>query len=159
MKKFLLSAFVIVSFLFYAAAQKILGQESAPVITPNLNTETQTSFGTNPPATHPNMIQGQGPGTMMHSYKDGTYTGNVADAFYGYVQVKAVVSGGKITDVQFLDYPHDRRTSIEINSQATPLLRQEAIQAQSANVNIISGATETSRGFRESLSNALSQAI
>lgn len=157
MKKFLLSAFVIVSFLFYAAAQKILGHEATPVVSPSLNPSTQqANFGTFPATSQPGVM----PGHMMNTtYKDGAYTGNVADAFYGYVQVKVIVAGGKITDVQFLDFPQDRRTSVEINSQATPLLRQEAIQAQSANVNIISGATQTSRAFRESLSNALSQAI
>src|SRR5581483_2062800 len=48
-------------------------------------------------------------------YADGSYTGSVADAYYGYIQVKAVISGGKITDVQFLQYPNDRSTSIMIN--------------------------------------------
>jgi len=61
--------------------------------------------------------------------------------------------------VQFLDYPHDRRTSIEINSQATPMLTAQAIQVQSAQVDGVSGATQTSRAFRESLQSALSQAV
>ena len=91
-------------------------------------------------------------------YQDGQYTGPVTDAYYGNVQVEAVIQGGRITDVQFLDFPHDRRTSQWINSQATPWLRQEAIQAQSANVNIISGATLTSEAFIQSLQVALKQA-
>lgn len=91
-------------------------------------------------------------------YRDGEYTGNVADAYYGNIQVKAIIQGGHITDVQFLDYPQDRSTSREINSQATPYLKTEAIQAQNANVDIISGATQTSYGFRESLATALAQA-
>lgn len=91
-------------------------------------------------------------------YRDGEYTGNVADAYYGNVQVKAVIQGGHIADVQFLDYPQDRSTSREINSQAMPYLKAEAIQAQSANVDIISGATQTSYAFRESLASALAQA-
>lgn len=91
-------------------------------------------------------------------YKDGTYTGSVADAFYGLVQVKATIANGRITDVVFLSYPSDRATSVSINSQATPYLTQEAIQAQTANVNIISGATETSLAFKQSLSFALASA-
>ena len=75
------------------------------------------------------------------------------------VQVQATVQGGKITDVQFLKYPTDRRTSQWINSQATPWLRTEALQAQSSRVNIISGATLTSEGFIMSLQSALSQAV
>jgi uncharacterized protein with FMN-binding domain len=88
-------------------------------------------------------------------YRDGSYVGSVADAFYGNIQVKAIVQGGRLTDVQFLQYPNDRSTSIEINQQADPMLAQEAIQAQSANVDIISGATDSSIAFQQSLGTAL----
>ncbi len=91
-------------------------------------------------------------------YRDGTYTGSVADAYYGNVQVQATVSSGKITDVTFLQHPGDRSTSIYINSQAMPLLSQEALQVQNANVDIVSGATDTSQAFQQSLAYALSQA-
>jgi len=78
--------------------------------------------------------------------------------FYGLVQVKAVIQQGKIADVQFLQYPNDRRTSIRINNIAMPYLVTEAIQAQSAQVDIISGATLTSEAFAESLQSALATA-
>jgi uncharacterized protein with FMN-binding domain len=68
------------------------------------------------------------------------------------------ISGGRISDVQFLQYPNDRRTSQMINSQAMPILKQEAIQAQSAQVSGVSGATATSGAFIQSLGNALQQA-
>src|SRR5258708_13680180 len=86
-------------------------------------------------------------------YKDGSYTGRVADAQWGYIQVKAVIQNGKITDVQFLQYPNDRNHSIAINNYADPLLTSEAIQAQSANVDAVSGATDTSDAFIQSLTN------
>ncbi len=91
-------------------------------------------------------------------YINGSYKGSVADAYYGNVQVKAIISGGKISDVQFLQYPNTHSTSVYINSQAMPYLTQEAIQAQSANVNIVSGATDTSIAFQQSLAAALSSA-
>ncbi|MDR3642837.1 MAG: FMN-binding protein [Candidatus Doudnabacteria bacterium] len=91
-------------------------------------------------------------------YTDGQYTGTVADAYYGNVQVKVTVSGGKITDVIFLQYPSDRSTSRYINGQAMPYLKQEAIAAQSASVDIVSGATDTSQAFQQSLAAALAQA-
>ncbi len=91
-------------------------------------------------------------------YADGSYTGSPADAYYGTVQVKAIISSGTIADVQFLQYPSDRSTSRYINSQAMPMLTQEAIQAQSANVNGVSGATATSGAFVQSLASALSLA-
>lgn len=91
-------------------------------------------------------------------YKNGTYTGSVADAFYGNIQVQVVITGGQITDVIFLQYPNDNNTSRNINSQAMPLLKQEAIAAQSANVSGVSGASATSPAFQQSLASALSQA-
>lgn len=91
-------------------------------------------------------------------FKDGTYTGNSQDAFYGNIQVKAVISGGKITDVQFLQYPNNAARSLAINTLAMPNLKQEAIQAQNANVDIVSGATDTSNAFIQSLTSALTQA-
>jgi uncharacterized protein with FMN-binding domain len=97
-------------------------------------------------------------GTSSGHYKNGTYVGKVADAQWGYVQVKAVIQNGNITDVQFLQYPSDRNRSIEINSYADPQLTNEAIQAQSAQVDIVSGATDSSEAFMQSLADALSQA-
>lgn len=99
-------------------------------------------------------------GGMMNKgmYKDGTYIGDSVDAYYGYVQVKVVISGGKITDVIFLDYPQDRSTSIRINNRAMPILIKETLTAQSAKVNAVSGASETSPAFIQSLKSALAQA-
>jgi len=91
-------------------------------------------------------------------YTDGSYTGTSADAYYGTVQVQAVISGGKIVNVVFLNYPQDRRTSQQINSQAMSYLIQEAIAAQNANVDVVSGATDTSMAFQQSLASALAQA-
>jgi len=99
------------------------------------------------PPTNVQAAQGQ--------YKDGQYTGDSVDVFYGYVQVKAIIQNGKIADIQFLDFPQDRRTSQRINSYAVPTLQQEAIQAQSANIDMISGATLTTEGFIQSLQGAL----
>lgn len=100
--------------------------------------------------TDPPIAQGQ--------YKDGVYTGPEIDAYYGLVQVQATIQNGQIASVNFLEYPQHRRTSQEINAQAMPYLQTEAMQAQSANVNIISGATLTSEAFIMSLQSALDTA-
>ena len=89
--------------------------------------------------------------------KDGTYKGSSVQIRWGDVQVQVVIQNGKVTDVRFLSYPTDARSQ-QINSQATPALAQEAIQAQSASVQVVSGATFTSRAFMQSLAAALSQA-
>jgi uncharacterized protein with FMN-binding domain len=91
-------------------------------------------------------------------YADGSYTGATADAYYGTVQVQVTVAGGKISNVAFLQYPHDRSNSVVVNDQAMPYLIQEAIAAQSAQVSGVSGATFTSQAFAQSLASALAQA-
>ena len=104
------------------------------------------------PATQP------APAKPAGQYKDGTYTGQSADAYYGMVQAQAVISGGKLADIKMLSYPSDRSTSREISSFALPQLISEAITAQSANVDMVSGATDTSQAFRQSLGSALAMA-
>ncbi len=98
------------------------------------------------------------PTTNSSIYKDGTFTGSVEDAYYGNIQVQAIIQNGQITDVVFLQYPNDNRTSLSINSQATVYLKQEAIAVQSAKVNTISGASDSSFAFRKSMATALSKA-
>jgi uncharacterized protein with FMN-binding domain len=148
MKKFLLAGFVILSFVVYSLHQR--GDGGSAVV------KAPAAATTNPatPATQ----QSSTASPAAVAYKDGQYTGTKADAFYGLVQVLAVINGGKLTEVRFLQYPSDRSTSVQINSQAIPYLQQEALKAQSANVNIITGATDTSQAFIQSLTAALASA-
>lgn len=89
-------------------------------------------------------------------YKDGEYTGETIYAgSWGNIQVKAVIQNGQITDIQLLDFPQGRSFSNRISQIALPYLIEEAIQAQSASVDIISGATPTSQAFMMSLQSAL----
>lgn len=129
----------------------------APVAAPApVPTPTPTPIPT--PVPVPTPAPAPAPAPSVGMYKDGSYAGPVTDAYYGNVQVQAVIQGGKLADVQFLQYPNDRSTSIKINSQAMPILKQEAVQAQSANVNVVSGATATSEAFQQSLAAALAMA-
>ncbi len=127
--------------------------QATPVPSQAPSSSGSTAATPSPVPVGPQMMQ-----KRMGQYKDGTYTGSVQDAFYGNIQVQAVVSGGRITAVNFLQYPNDNGTSQYINSQADPMLAQEAIQAQNANVDIISGASDSSMAFQASLTDALSQA-
>lgn len=159
MKKYLLSFSVILLFTFYSIHQRTDSEEIK--ITPPKQSQTISQNPSSIPAnSSQNVTAGQQPTIPVNKgqYKDGQYTGDTFDAFYGNVQVKAIIQNGKITDVQFLQSPNDRQTSIMINSQAMPLLTQEAIQAQNSQVDIISGATDTSKAFIQSLGSALSQA-
>jgi uncharacterized protein with FMN-binding domain len=86
-----------------------------------------------------------------------TYTGPVVENPYGPVQIAVVEQGGKIVDVKALQLPTEHRLSQEISEQVAPMLRTEALQAQSAEINVVSGATLTSEGFASSLQAALQQ--
>jgi uncharacterized protein with FMN-binding domain len=90
--------------------------------------------------------------------KDGTYTGQDYPNQFGDVQVKVVISGGKITDVQPIQLPYDRQRSAEISQYAAPQLHDEVIQQQSANIDYLSGATYTSYSYAQSVQSALDQA-
>jgi uncharacterized protein with FMN-binding domain len=72
--------------------------------------------------------------------------------------VAAVLNGTRIVDVKALQLPHDRARSQEISSQAAPLLHDEVLQAQSARIDTIGGATYTSDGYARSLQSALDRA-
>ena len=83
-------------------------------------------------------------------------TGPAIDPRFGAIQVAATVQGSQLVDVRALQLPFDRPRSQFISTQAEPLLRSEALQAQSANIQLLSGATFTSEAYAQSLQGALS---
>jgi len=146
MKKVLLSLFVIVSFVLYSVYEKRLDAilpKSSPM------GQSGTSQSARPSSSPP---------TNSSTWKDGLYTGSTEDVFYGDIQVRVRIDEGKIAGIVFLQYPDDQKTSVMINTEMMPILTQEAIQKQSAEVDIVSGATDSSEGFKRSLAHALAQA-
>jgi uncharacterized protein with FMN-binding domain len=103
-----------------------------------------TNPGTSPPATSANATR--------------TIDGDPFDNQYGTVQVRVTLRGHQITDVTPLQMPVDRQRSAEISQQAAPLLLQEVLQAQSAQINIVGGASYTSQSYAQSLQSALDRA-
>ncbi len=91
-------------------------------------------------------------------YKDGSYKGPAYDAYYGLVQVVANISGGRLVSVDVLQFPKHQNTSRAINRRALPWLETSVIKAQGTRVNMISGATLTSRAYLLSLRAALAKA-
>jgi uncharacterized protein with FMN-binding domain len=87
-----------------------------------------------------------------------TVNGAVIDTMYGPVQVQVTVSSGRIVSAHAIDYPQGGGRDQEINSVAIPQLDQETMQAQSARIDTVSGATYTSDGYRRSLQSALDAA-
>ncbi|MFE3035799.1 FMN-binding protein [Streptomyces canus] len=84
-----------------------------------------------------------------------TVTGDTVQTRWGPVQVRVTVKDGRLTEVTAVTYPTDNPRDQEINSYALPRLRSEALQAQSADIDTVSGATYTSEGYRQSLQSAL----
>lgn len=163
MKKFFVSVAILVVFFVYSIG--IRHQRPRIAKPSNLSRQTTNSFSANPSSLTYSSSQKTNSSNESNTtnptttgYKNGTYTGSVADAYYGQVQVQAVINNNKITNLKFLSYPNSHSTSVYINQQAMPYLKQETIQSQNANVQIISGATFTSEAFIQSLTNALSKA-
>jgi uncharacterized protein with FMN-binding domain len=133
MKKFLLSFAVILAFAFYVFYHR--------------GGEKTIDFGG-----VFSRLSGKG------QYKDGQYTSKVADAFYGPLQIEVIISNGRIFDVKFLQFPNDRPTSVEISNNSLPILKTEAIHSQSSEVEIVSGATQTSEAFQIAMREVLAKA-
>lgn len=89
---------------------------------------------------------------------NGTVAGPVVQTRFGPVQVQVTIAGGKISDVTALQLPSDRQRSAEISGIVGPMLQSEALAAQSAQIDLISGATYTSDAYAQSLQSALDQA-
>jgi uncharacterized protein with FMN-binding domain len=144
LKKIVLSLAVVVLFALYARQEKTRSPRgTTAVIAENVTTVTPRAPRTKPA----NVV-----------YLDGTYTGDPGDAIWGKVVVEAVITGGRISAVQILEYPDHRSLSQSINAEALPVLIHEAIASQRAQVDVVTGATDTSDAFVESLDSALFEA-
>ncbi|HVO28948.1 MAG TPA: FMN-binding protein [Candidatus Paceibacterota bacterium] len=162
MKKYaayVLSAVVVAAFIVYwLVSRPDQANMAANAGAPAGNAGTTGASGTPGGTPAPAPTTTPTPAAAGNGYKDGTYTGPVADAIYGQLQVAVTVSGGKITDVSWPVYPDSGGHTLQVSQSALPALKQEAIAAQSAKVDIVSGATQTSQAFQQSLAAALAQA-
>ena len=118
-------------------------------------TETPTTGATTAPATAATSASSAAKATSTYT---GTVTGTAADTRWGPVQVKVTLAAGKITAVDVVEQPNSNDRDQEINADAVPQLVQETLQAQNAQIDMVSGATYTSDGYVTSLQSALDQA-
>jgi uncharacterized protein with FMN-binding domain len=141
----------------------LLGYKSAGRVQRRLVSPTQPALPTVPtdPTTAPPDPSG-GPTTTTAPTTTPTGTRTVTGPDepnrFGDVQVQLTINNGRITDVQALRLPFDRSRSAEISQYAGPILGQEVIAAQGANIDVVSGATYTSEGYAASVQAALDQA-
>jgi uncharacterized protein with FMN-binding domain len=89
---------------------------------------------------------------------DGAYPGDAVDTIYGTVQVEITVVGGEMTDIEVLQQTDTGSRSDQLNGRALPQLTEDALAAQSADIDAASGATYSSEGYLTSLQSALDAA-
>lgn len=116
-------------------------------------TDTSGTAATDPSATTTT------PAAAAPAGPTGTFDGAEVNTRWGVVQVEIVVENGVITSADAIQHPTGERESEQINSFAVPQLNSEVVAAQSASIDMVSGATVTSRGYLTSLQDAIDQAF
>ena len=135
-----------------STGQTMAAADALPVALPP-NQSSSSGRVSTPAPEAPNTSTGSGTGGAS-----GTFAGSTTDTRYGPVQVQISVTGGKITAATALQVPQESSRDVRINSQAVPILNQETVQAQSAQIDTVSGATYTSDGYIKSLQSAIDAA-
>lgn len=133
-------------------------KKPAPAATNDAKPTTSAPTNTPTPATSPTTTSTNSISPSNNGLKSGSYTGAVVNSSFGKIQVAITVSGGIITDVKNIQMPGEDQRSAQISSTAGPQLQSQAIAAQSANIDGVSGATYTSQGYAESLQSAIDAA-
>ncbi|MFH8385906.1 FMN-binding protein [Kitasatospora sp. NPDC018058] len=126
----------------------------APVISSGSGSTDSGSAGSSPAPSAPSAS----PAPASSGGATRKVSGDTVNTRYGPVQVQVTLAGSRITTVDVVKYPTQDRRDREINSSALPMLNQEAISAQSAQIDVVSGATYTSDGYVRSLQSALDRA-
>jgi len=142
---------VVLMFGYHTSTNSTLSATSQPAFVGSSSTGGSTSSTTKSNG-------GSTGNSNSNSNTSSTVTGDVAQTRWGPVQVELTVQAGSVTEVRVLQYPTGNSTDEQINSYALPVLIQETLDSQSANIDMVSGATVTSVGYQQSLQSALDQA-
>jgi uncharacterized protein with FMN-binding domain len=95
------------------------------------------------------------PSTPPPIYRTGTALGRPVTTDYGVVQLRVTTRGGRIVEVAAVQLPHEVPTDVELSRRAVDGLTPAVLEAQSADVHVVTGATYTSTGYLQSLQSAL----
>ncbi len=143
---------------FKSHGSPVAGTSGLPSATLPAATSGPAAAATTPSASASATAAPPDPSAASSAATAKSYVGQAITTRYGIVQVKVTVEGSKITNVSFVQLTAFDDRSARINSQAAPILLQETLSAQSANIDSVSGASYTSQGYDESLQSALDQA-
>lgn len=128
-----------------------------PTTSSNGNATSANTTATTTPATTAATAAPTAQAVTATKTTSGTITGQAVGTRFGPLQLSATVSGGKITNIDAIQYPANDGRSMQISSYAIPILTQQALSAQSANIQGVGGATYTTRGYLQSLQSILDQ--
>ena len=155
---------VVVAVAFRVSAQPHRDAGTTPLVEPERPTHTATRSAPprrSRPGTRPSPTPSASPSSSPRPTRTATgsvvVAGDVVQTQYGPVQVEITVRGGRISKARALAHPSGGESD-QINAYAIPQLDQEAVAAQTAHIDTVSGATFTSDGYRQSLQSALDQA-
>lgn len=132
----------------FHTAPRAASVATAPEASSSTTVTTKPSRGSGPTSTTPTTVAGD----------KRTIDGPVVPTDYGNVQVRVTLQGTKIVDVQGIQLPFDRSRSQRLSDYAAPILHNEVLKAQSANIDLVSGASYTSDAYAQSLQGALDHA-
>jgi uncharacterized protein with FMN-binding domain len=140
------------AYLFAGINESQATAQSLAALPTPISTGTETAASTTTVARSSTTSTTTGASTVQ------AFDGDVVNTRYGPVQVQVQISAGAITEVAVVQYPNGDGKSVRINANALPTLRSEALTAQSANIDTVSGATYTSNAYAVSLQAAIDQA-
>jgi uncharacterized protein with FMN-binding domain len=118
----------------------------------------QSATPASSPVASPSSTPGSGTGSGSSGSSttaSGTATGNAVDTRYGAAQVRVTVKSGKVTRIEAVALQGNDQRSVQISSSAEPILQQEALTKQGADIDAVSGATFTSASYAQSLQSGL----
>ncbi|HST82019.1 MAG TPA: FMN-binding protein [Kineosporiaceae bacterium] len=145
---------LVLLFSYHTSTNQLGETEAASV-----QSRSAASAPADPPVTSDDTAGDTSSDSSSGTLASGTFTGDSVATRWGPVQVEITVKNGKITKSEAIVYPTENHRDVEINDNALPILSDETIQAQSAQIDFVSGATVTSDGYTQSLQSAIDQAF
>ena len=145
---------LVLLFSYHTSTSSRSAPSASPVVAPAAAPQADGSSGSS--GVTPTPTPSSSSSTKSSATK--TYDGDAVGTRFGNVQVQITVKDGKITKADVLQVPWNDHRDQEINSYAVPVLNSEVVSAQSATIDMVSGATFTSEGYIQSLQSAIDQA-
>jgi uncharacterized protein with FMN-binding domain len=130
----------------------------AVILVAGYDTEPPTTFNPNSALRRPPARPSPSPAPTPADPNSRTAVGAIRQTPFSVIQVQATLTDGRLTDVRTLELSGSDPKTEAINRRAEPLLRASALKARSADIDVVTGATYTSRSWIDSLEAAIEEA-